>query len=238
MIVNPFVAFGAGGSGDSSYGNVKLLLDLDGTNGSTTYTDFSSSPATMTGAGGASISTTRSVYGGASLFLDGINGRVNSNRQIAIGANAFTLEAHIRPTGAQTGRIVSAQNSTTTNAVFSFRADSTGALSLTLRNSAGGGTVTLTTATGLIAMNDTVFPHVAVTRDGSGRIDIWINGTSVANTTSTTNPDLAGNTYMIGSQYASAEWFKGYIDNLRLTEGVCRYTSTFTPPAAAYPHSL
>jgi hypothetical protein len=226
------------GAGDASYSSVKLLLDLDGTNGSTTITDFSSSPATMTAFGGASISTTRSKYGGASLFLDGNNGRVNSNRQIAMGANAFTVEAHIRPTGAQTGRILNAQNSTTTNAVFSFRVDSTGALNATLRNSGGTGLMSLTTATGLIAMNDTVWYHVAVTRDGSGRVDIWIDGTSVSNTTSTTSPDLAGNTYMVGSQYASAEWFKGYIDNLRLTEGVCRYTATFTPPAAAYPHSL
>lgn len=236
MIVNPFGVFG-GGSGDPFYSVTDIISDMDGTNGQTTFTDFSATPATLSSNNSAAISTTQSKFGGASLLLNGTNQYVSSNRQINIGTGSFTLEAHIRPTAAQTGRFFSAQNSSSTNAVLAFRVDSTGSLTLILRNSGGTGTLVLTSATSLIAMNDTVWNHVAATRDiaNSNRIDLWINGVSVANNTSGTNPDLAGNMWGIGSQYGSGEFFKGYIDNPRITRA-CRYTATFTPPTSAYPH--
>lgn len=238
----PFAAMrmrkAAGGAGDPDYASVKLLLDLDGTNGQTTFTDFSASPASVSNAGtGAAISTAQSKFGGASLLLNGSSQGLNTTRQMAVGAGQFTIEAHVRPNAAQAGRVISCQQSISTNALLMFRTNADGSLTFFIRNSAGAGAIHVLSAAGLVAMNNTVWYHIAATRDAANRIDIWLDGTSVANGTSATNPDFAGNNYDIGSQYFQAEWFSGYIDNVRITEGVCRYTTTFTPPTAAYPHS-
>ena len=38
---------------------------------------------------------------------------------------------------------------------------------------------------------------------------------------------------VIGNKDNSIEFYTGYIDDLRITKGFARYTSAFTPPAAA-----
>ena len=57
--------------GDPYYSAVSLLLPMDGTNGSTTFTDSSLNGLTVTAVGNAQISTTQSKYGGASGYFDG-----------------------------------------------------------------------------------------------------------------------------------------------------------------------
>jgi hypothetical protein len=239
MLLNPFFVGapgGGGGGSDADYASVVLLLACDGTNGSTTLTDNSGSPATPTCQNGAALSTTQKKFGTASLFLDGTNDYVQTGRGQGIGSGQFTLEAHVRCTGAVDGRVISSQDSSTVNPVIFLRTNSDGSVTVILRNSAGGGTFVLSSAASLITMNDSTWYHLATTRDGSNRVDIWIDGVSVANGTSGTSPAGAA-PYVLGSQYGSGEFFQGYIDNVRITEGVCRYTGTFTPPAAAYPTS-
>lgn len=75
--------------------------------------------------------------------------------------------------------------------------------------------------------------HIALTRS-SGTSRLFINGvqggSSYADATSYTG------TYELYSgrdQGASSNWVNGYIDELRITRGVARYTAAFTPPTAA-----
>jgi hypothetical protein len=43
------------------------------------------------------------------------------------------------------------------------------------------------------------------------------------------------NALQVGKVHTAAEYLLGYIDDLRITKGVARYTSNFTPPTAALP---
>jgi hypothetical protein len=72
--------------------------------------------------------------------------------------------------------------------------------------------------------------HVAFARQGStGRL--FLNGTLEGSTTSfSTNLNARA---VIGSEESLGYPFKGYMSDVRITKGLARYTSNFTPPAAA-----
>lgn len=76
--------------------------------------------------------------------------------------------------------------------------------------------------------------HLAITRSGNN-FTAFINGNIAGSGTSLyTNSTTA--IASIGSNFGS-QMFDGYIDEFRLTKGVARYTSSFTPPTAPYPNS-
>jgi hypothetical protein len=232
--------FGIGGGQNNSRGHDpsyvnNVLLDLwQGTNGATTFTDSSATPATLTGTNSAALSNAKALTGGVtSLLLNGTNQHITTNKACGIGTGVFTFDVNFIPNAASTGRLISSQDSGSPNAIATLRAESTGSVRFLMRAAAGGTLVDIQSSTGLLTMDGSVAYHVAVTRDATNRIDVWLNGASVANGTSAINPNPPGGIfYNFGSQYASAEWFAGYLLACRVTEGVCRYTGTFTPPTA------
>jgi hypothetical protein len=77
--------------------------------------------------------------------------------------------------------------------------------------------------------------HVALVRSGSN-LYVFVNGTSVLSTTNSADINQTTDTY-IGAQTHEKTTvpFIGFIDDLRITKGVARYTTTFTPPTKAFP---
>lgn len=77
--------------------------------------------------------------------------------------------------------------------------------------------------------------HIAVTRDASNTLRIFLNGVLDATTTSFTsslgqnNPRISGWTVSGGGQQGICT---GYISNLRIVSGTAVYTSAFTPPTS------
>jgi hypothetical protein len=233
-------ASAAGGGNDPSFANVKLLCHFNGANGATTTVDSSGSPANMTMTNGAVLSNAWVQFGNASLFLDGTNDYVTSNRNCTIGAGAFTFEGWVRPTGNQTGRMVSSQDVANTPAVIFFRVNAGGSLTGFLRNSNLGGVINATSNTGLVPMNNSAARFVALTRDANSTITVWCsdaNGlcTAVASNSGATDP--GPNPYLFGTQSGVAEFMQGYLDDWRITEGVCRYTASFNAPTSQFPDS-
>ena len=79
-----------------------------------------------------------------------------------------------------------------------------------------------------------VWQHVAIVRNGS-TITIYVNGTSAGSTTYATT--IGGNRRLtIGTQLGGSRWYKGYLDDIRITNGYARYTANFTPPIVAFPN--
>jgi hypothetical protein len=81
------------------------------------------------------------------------------------------------------------------------------------------------------AIQDGSWHHVAISR-ASGSTKIFYDGTLQSTQADTTNYSGTG-AWRIGSGNLAA--FNGYLDDFRITKGVARYTSNFTPPSEALP---
>jgi hypothetical protein len=216
---------------DPFFANVSLLLHGDGTNGSTTIIDSSPSPKTMTAFGDAQISTAQSKFGGASILFDGSGDYLSTPHTSAydISSGDFTIECWIRPT-----IIGSLRGIITTRSVqdgFFLRQQTDGSLFFAFT----GVSSSVTVSPAALSVN--TWHHVAVTRFGND-FRVFLNGQSgTVVTTSLNGVPSASATLAIGVENAAtlASQFSGYIDELRLTKGVARYTSNFTPPTAPFP---
>jgi hypothetical protein len=83
------------------------------------------------------------------------------------------------------------------------------------------------------AVTTSVWHNVALARS-AGNSKLFLNGTQVGNTVSDTR-NYTPTTYRVGLGYGGIVNLNGFIDDLRVTKGVARYTANFTPPTRAFP---
>ena len=76
--------------------------------------------------------------------------------------------------------------------------------------------------------------HIAVVTTSSNNISLYVNGISVATDTNAISKPTTRTRFRVGTDLSNND-FNGYIDDLRITKGVARYTSNFTPPTAQLP---
>lgn len=159
------------------------------------------------------------IYGTGSLAFDGSGDAIqNLNADVVIGSDDFTVEAWVYFNATNQDCILSTRLSTGTSNGFLFTAYqnkvqffSGGSFILT-------GTTTLTTGQ---------WYHIALAREGS-TLRLFVDGSLEDSVSNTTN---YSDTYLrVGKDVNSGYDFSGYMDDFRITKGVARYTSDFTPP--------
>ena len=245
---------------DPYFNNVLLLLHFDGANGSTTITDSSLYNRSITRVN-ATISTAQSVFGGSSLSLNGSNTYLETGAGTAVpgyyaGTNAdfnwgtedFTYECWIRPASFSNNQVHMCRwyNSTYTgtNAGGQWRALSQAGANTQVGYTYQDATQSnINSATNTLVLN--TWAHWAWVRFGSSW-KLYVNGNSVGTPVTNTRAlltttSLSGTTGVpltIGRNQESAVWyFNGFMDEVRVTRGVARYTGNFTPPTAPFPNS-
>ena len=228
---------------DPHYANVSLLLHGDGADGSNTFTDNGPSPKTVTAYGNAKTSTAQSKFGGASLYFDGSGDKATAaaSADFVFGADDFTLEGWIYITGGQNyARMMHFGPFWGSNDAFGLLAkdaDNAGKISFASYK-LGASRLCISTTT--VSLN--TWYHVAVTRS-YGVFRLFLNGVLEATNSSHVGVSIdasSTNTLAIGSATTTSggEDFAGYIDDVRITKGVARYTGNFTPPTEAFPNPV
>ena len=177
--------------------------------------------------GNAQISTAQSKFGGSSMAFDGSGDYLTypAGLNTTFGTGDFTVEAWIYFTNANNTPFYFFDNrNASQTATWAFYRTSVNTIEWF-----NGSTSINSTAT--IAPNQ--WHHVAYTRlITTGRI--FLNGTQIATGTDSTNYSVVSTIGYIGARYSASEFLNGYIDDLRITKGVARYTANFTPPTAPF----
>lgn len=239
-------ATGPVGSSDPYYANVVLLLHSDGTNGSTTFTDNSPSPKTVTAFDNAQISTSVFKYGTGSAKFDGTGDYLSTPSTTAFDlGDTYTVEFWVNPTSVTGGwsgwlqrGYYSTFDTSWTGLVFSIRVlDST--IYTYLYGTTSANQQVIQTAPSVIVAGSWQF--YTLVRNGT-TAKVYINGVEKGTMSGLNSPAVSARPLVIGDwDFYNAgpahEYFNGYIDDIRITKGVARYLADFTPPTAAFPDS-
>lgn len=200
--------------------------------------DSSSTNATITNHG-VTINNATYKYGAGSLYFNG-SGYLTmpDNELYNLGSNNFTIEAYIHQTArsGSNGGIIGKQRGTVSYGEYCFTTDSSGKIVFAATTGGEqGGSWNLISITSSIAIPLNAWTHVAVTRSGT-TLKLWIGGVCVGTGTASGSITNGTSLLSIGSNKDGGQYsFTGYIDEVRITNGVARYTTSFTPPASAFP---
>jgi hypothetical protein len=224
-LLNPYRFAAAGG--DPDFASVSLLLHCDGTNGSTTFTDNSTSPKTVTAFGNAQVTTTAPKFGTGALLLDGANDYISASASadFNFGTSNLTVEFFVRWTSISGLNFlfdISAQS-------FALRFQDGNNFLLYL----GGVIQSGITVVGITA--DTWY-YIAVVRSDNS-FTLYIDGVAKGTRTSSAAVGSSALPLVVGATVTGAFGIPGRIDEFRVTKGVARYTANFTPPTAPFPNS-
>ena len=178
--------------------------------------------------GNAQISTAVKKYGTGSLYFDGTGDWLfTANRPNLTFAGSFTIEFWINFSSVPANFIgLMAGTSANTQLFITTKSNGTG-----LRF---GLTGVVEYAAGSKTWSTGVWYHIALVRNGTD-VKFYVDGVNISDATYTNSTTYSGGMYF-GATETGTVPLTGYIDDLRITKGIARYTANFTPPTAAFPN--
>ena len=193
--------------------------------------------------GDAKLSTAVSKFGGSSMYFDGTGDYcfLPNTHSFLFSKGDFTIELWVYISDTSSRKYILGPGTDTASHYKGFGLEIWGQQLSMWASSNGTSWDILESDTAgnrgatLLAVN--TWYHVAVSRSGS-TFRSFVNG--VVEKTFTSSAAIFSDTtipYNIGrSGYSPGGYFyyNGYMDDLRITRGYARYTSTFTPPTSAF----
>ncbi|NBW23520.1 MAG: LamG domain-containing protein, partial [Caulobacteraceae bacterium] len=195
-------------------------------------------------AGNAQISTSVVKFGTGSLAFDGTNSYIPSRfSPNFIFSGDFTIEGWINPTALPATNsekwIIGSWNAgSNLRSFYVILNDVSGVKNIKFAISPDGTSASSVSLTAAWTPTVGSWNHFAIVRSGT-TISAYGNGTSLGSITSSLVNYSGASQIGIGVDVpglTAAFYFNGYIDDLRITKGIARYTSNFTPPGAAFPN--
>lgn len=207
----------------SSDANTSLLLNF--TNGGIIDNAQKNDLETV---GNAQVSTSVVKYGTGSMAFDGsgdyLVGRTTD--LLSFNTGDFTVEMWVYPNSVAGNIVLIDTRSSGTDSGWAFYINSSSKLALFTSNA--------DRITAGSALSASTWTHVVLARSGS-TLAIYMNGVQSATATYSTTMTCPGR-ISVASGFDNAAPLNGYIDDLRITKGVARYTANFTPPIARMPN--
>lgn len=220
------------GASDPYWSYVSCLLHMDGTDGSTTFTDSSPNGFDPTPSGNAHIDTADYKWGGASGVFDGTGDFItwsgSYDDKFAFNTGSFTIEfwAHMRSNASY--KMLYDGRSANGNYPCIY-AQSNGTIFYYVNS---GNRIISTTN----VFRTGSWYHIALAKTGSST-KLFVNGTQVGSTyTDNTYYSQSNLVRFARNAVTITQDYDGWFDDIRITKGICRYTANFTPPTEAFPN--
>ncbi len=212
-------------STDVDYSKVTLLLKFDGSNGGTTFVDSSSTPKTLTATGALHTSNVLTPkYGIGSALFDSTGGNLKvTAANLFTGTGDFCIEGYFNiatiPTSTKNLTYYSASSKG-----FNLEITTAGKLALYVQE---GNTYDI----GINTVPLAAWNHWSVVRYAT-TFYVYLNG--VLQTSRASSSSLVSGDLYIGSYNNTGNYFIGNMDSIRISNGIPRYTSNFTPPSVEF----
>ena len=194
--------------------------------GKTWTTALLPSDKVVTASVNAQLSTTQKKFGVTSLYLDGSSYiTAASNADYGYGTGDFTVEFFIYATTFAAAPALLDQRTAASEASVTIDANVSGNIRFYVN-----GAYAITSNT-VVSLN--TWTHIAISKV-SGTTRMFVGGTLQTTTYSDSNT-YAARPVSVGSYYShSGGMLNGYVDELRITKGTGRYTTTFTPTTSEF----
>jgi hypothetical protein len=242
------------GTGDPYWDNVTLLMLFTEQNNFGVTDDISANGFVGTFQNNATIDTTVSRFPGSrfgpsySATFDGTSDYISipDNDALSPVSSSFVVECDVRFNGDPT----TSQQTFVSKWNNGFGAGSQKEWWVGYRNNSLNAFLSNNGSSGIFMADvawdpagDTWY-HVAFVFDRSlptHETRVYVDGTQVGASDTSLNTyasffNSASQVWIGGYDDDANDWFNGWIDNVRITKGVARYTEAFTPPQAPHPN--
>jgi len=219
--------------------NTVLMLHMDGTDESTTFTDDSDSEHTVTANGDAQIDTAQKKFGTGSGLFDGNGDYLSATLDSSPGTGDFCFDGWFR---------MSTVN--TYNAPFELGTYASSNMVLLAYVSSGrivvyvNASLVLDTLDGNTPLSANTWYHYAVARL-SGTLYAYIDGALIKSGSNSSN--ITATNFSAGGRNSDGDYITGWSDEVRVSYGAARIDDSddplycggdpadgFTPPAYSY----
>jgi hypothetical protein len=217
---------------DPYFANVVLLVHMDGTNGSTTFTDSSSYARTLNTRNSAAVSTASPKFGTGALQITASNQAIDGphSTDFDYGTGNFTIEFWFRPANVTGNKDLYAKY----NANPSGIAVQQRAARLHILASFNGSSWAIDQDGTADTLTANTWSFVQVVRT-SGVFTVNVDGVTTITNSSFTGSSLSTNTQalVLCGNYLSGSGAIGMTDDFRVTKGVARANAI---PTTAFPN--
>lgn len=221
----------------------KLLIKFNGADGATTYT--AETGQTVTFVGTAQLDTAQYKFGGSSLLLDGNSDYLTapSSVDFNFADGNWTVDYFVRFASLPTNGVYQTQvahyNASTSQKSWSLRLGrGSGVLGWYFIGSSDGVTTTWNPKFTDAVVDVNTWYHVAWVRSGTTLYcfrDGVSKGTLNMSTTALYNSTAL---FTIGAIDGPDLYTNGWIDEVRVSKGIARWTTDFTPPTRSYSNDV
>lgn len=220
---------------DTYWGNVAVLYRFDGTDRSNDYEELTSNSYSLSIVGTVACDDEIRKFGHAAVYFPGNGGRLalrQTSASFSLGISDFTIETWVRPEVSISGGSTLISKRDNNAVVGSFFLDIDSNKHIRFKSSFSGSAWDVSMSSSILVASAT-YQHVAVTRSNHV-FRVFLDGINISELTATGTIMTNSAKVYIGGD-SNINYYKGYMDSLRMTTDVARYTSDFTPPTDMFP---